>query len=301
MSEHNITVQGGSSVRLPTAGKYCDRDILVRAEPGGVELPTLTNEGAAADLMQGKQLISGAGEPVTGTFTLDGEMGAQNTLISKIKAALKGKAAGGGSTETDPRDDYQRVEYISSDGGQYIVTDFIADDNTCGIEAVIAVGNYNSTATMGSRQDGGNTRFYLPYPLGSTSIYYGFNSAPSVTATVSQASPFRWQTNFLNSRLAGVYTFDGASLGSRAITETLTPHTVPVAIFGIYEGAVGGVSSAKNMKLYSARCSKGYEIVREYIPCYRKSDGVIGVYEKFTKTFLTPDTGAFTKGADIDW
>lgn len=34
MSEHNITVEGGSSVRLPTAGKYCDRDIVITAEGG---------------------------------------------------------------------------------------------------------------------------------------------------------------------------------------------------------------------------------------------------------------------------
>ena len=31
MSEFNIEVAGGSSVRLPTAGKYCDRDIVVTA------------------------------------------------------------------------------------------------------------------------------------------------------------------------------------------------------------------------------------------------------------------------------
>lgn len=35
MSEFNIEVQGGSSVRLPTAGKYCDRDIIVKASGGG--------------------------------------------------------------------------------------------------------------------------------------------------------------------------------------------------------------------------------------------------------------------------
>lgn len=29
---HNITVEGGDSVRLPTAGKYCDRDIVVTAQ-----------------------------------------------------------------------------------------------------------------------------------------------------------------------------------------------------------------------------------------------------------------------------
>ena len=34
MSAHNIEVQGGSTVRLPTAGKYCDRDIVVTATGG---------------------------------------------------------------------------------------------------------------------------------------------------------------------------------------------------------------------------------------------------------------------------
>ena len=32
---HNITVEGGTAVRLPTAGKYCDRDIVVTATGGG--------------------------------------------------------------------------------------------------------------------------------------------------------------------------------------------------------------------------------------------------------------------------
>lgn len=35
MSAFNIEVAGGSSVRLPTAGKYCDRDIIVTATGGG--------------------------------------------------------------------------------------------------------------------------------------------------------------------------------------------------------------------------------------------------------------------------
>lgn len=35
MSAFNIEVAGGSSVRLPTSGKYCDRDIIVTATGGG--------------------------------------------------------------------------------------------------------------------------------------------------------------------------------------------------------------------------------------------------------------------------
>lgn len=34
MSAFNITVEGGKTVRLPTAGKYCDRDIIVTANGG---------------------------------------------------------------------------------------------------------------------------------------------------------------------------------------------------------------------------------------------------------------------------
>lgn len=34
MSEYNFTVESGSAVRLPTAGKYCDRDIVVTAIGG---------------------------------------------------------------------------------------------------------------------------------------------------------------------------------------------------------------------------------------------------------------------------
>lgn len=39
----NIEVEGGSSVRLPTAGKYCDRDIVITATGGGDDGSTVRN------------------------------------------------------------------------------------------------------------------------------------------------------------------------------------------------------------------------------------------------------------------
>lgn len=68
MSEHQITVAGGSSVRLPTAGKYCDRDIVVTAEGGGVDLPALDNPAAEEDVLVDKEFIGGDGERRYGTL-----------------------------------------------------------------------------------------------------------------------------------------------------------------------------------------------------------------------------------------
>ena len=47
MSDHNITVESGTSVRLPTAGKYCDRDIVITATGGdyGYEDGIVTRNG----------------------------------------------------------------------------------------------------------------------------------------------------------------------------------------------------------------------------------------------------------------
>lgn len=48
MSEFNIEVEGGSSVRLPTAGKYCDRDIVVTAKGGSGDASDIEAQWVAA-------------------------------------------------------------------------------------------------------------------------------------------------------------------------------------------------------------------------------------------------------------
>jgi hypothetical protein len=105
----------------------------------------------------------------------------------------------------------------------------------------------------------------------------------------------------MNSRQAIIYEANGTRKAFATFTQTLGEHPVPISIFGYNSGSGGAVTSKREYKLYSARLSHGFDVVREYIPCYRKSDGVVGLYEKFTGTFLTAEEGAFAKGADIDW
>lgn len=234
------------------------------------------------------------------------ELQQNNAELQSILAAvnaLPDAGGGSGTTEPDPRELYQRVEYITSaEEGTYpyIITDVCADDDI-GAEVVAAFSAMADRIPMGSRQDSGATRFYVVYPLSTSSCYYGFNAGTSISCSTKINTVYRLQTNFMNSRQAIIYNNDGTRQAFGSITQTLSKHTVPIAIFGYNHAANGTVTSKREYKLYSARISQGFEVIREYIPCYRKSDGVVGLYEKFTETFLTAETGAFAKGADVDW
>lgn len=75
MSEHNITVEGGSSVRLPTAGKYCDRDIVITAEGGsggGQIYVDAVVEVKVGETITLASLGSDEGQSGTPTLTLHG-------------------------------------------------------------------------------------------------------------------------------------------------------------------------------------------------------------------------------------
>lgn len=57
MIEHNIVVQGGTTTRLLTAGKYCDRDILVTAEGGSLSLDVVTASALPSAVVDGQIVV----------------------------------------------------------------------------------------------------------------------------------------------------------------------------------------------------------------------------------------------------
>lgn len=57
---HNIVVPGGTTVRLPTAGKYCDRDIVVTAEGGGLSLDVVTASSLPSAVVDGQIVVETA-------------------------------------------------------------------------------------------------------------------------------------------------------------------------------------------------------------------------------------------------
>lgn len=79
----NIEVEGGTSVRLPTAGKYCDRDIVITAEGGAEDLnDVLTEQEALIAELQAILRVRASDDDYraeTWTFTLE-----DGTTLEKV-------------------------------------------------------------------------------------------------------------------------------------------------------------------------------------------------------------------------
>lgn len=67
----------------------------------GVELPTLTNEGSASDLLSGKQLIDADGNIVTGTMTNNGAITSTMDGINTKSIAVPAGYTSGGTISLD--------------------------------------------------------------------------------------------------------------------------------------------------------------------------------------------------------
>lgn len=53
-------------------------------------------------------------------------------------------------------------------------------------------------------------------------------------------------------------------------------------------------------RVYNLKVAEGNTITHDLIPCYRKADGEIGMYDRVTRIFIANSgTGTFLKGADV--
>lgn len=209
----------------------------------------------------------------------------------EVNGELKWEASASGLA------DYQRVDYITRKAsGGWIRTDFIAN-NTSGLELSFSVPSFSDTATMGSRESSvTNGRCYVFYPRTTAIGYIGWNTAQGWSVSTSANTQYTTRLNWLNSRKAVILNADGTTKATKSISGTLVQQTKPIDICTYNNG------NGRAMSLYGARFTQDSEIVREFIPCYRKSDGEIGMWETFTETFFPSQVlNGFTKGNDIEW
>lgn len=196
--------------------------------------------------------------------------------------------------EEAPRlpDTYQEVDYIQSSGTQYIDTGIKGTQNT-GVELKISNITYANSKIFGSRSSASSNNFSIIST--ASSIVEDFqnynNNRLQVSTPISEPI-----TLVMNNQKMQINTNE-QNIG------TYTSFTTPGNLY-IFNGAgsfPNGYGLA-SMRLVYCKIWDNGTLIRDFVPCYRKSDNEPGLYDLVNNVFYeNKGTGDFTYGTKISY
>lgn len=180
---------------------------------------------------------------------------------------------------------YQAVEYIGSNGRQYINT-FINGGSDITIDIVIS--DINGGWILGSQKSANESRFVV-YCNNNTLFAFKVNSNIGSGYICDDVA----QHHFILSNTKCVMDSYTYSINSGVWADTL-----PLFLFAMNNN--GKYQAGISYKIHKCDIYSNTTLVRQFVPCYDKQSGVIGMYDTISRIFFTNSgTGTFTKGNDI--
>lgn len=195
--------------------------------------------------------------------------------------------------------EYQQVEYIESTGSQYIEIDYVASNitNSKGIYQLMDI--ETGSMLFGSRTNvtensytfnwGGSSKPFKYY----NAFYAGKADSNAMTTKEIDLNKHTFEKNGADLYIDNELISSREDMASKVFQ---TPHKM--IVFGCNtNGTIGLHSKSKifNLQFYDEDVLK-----IDLIPCYRKSDNAIGMYDTVNGKFYTNlGTGTFLKGKDI--
>lgn len=164
--------------------------------------------------------------------------------------------------------EYQEVEYIESNGNQYIDTNAIIDDMNyiiksdlmyCGTGTPVIYGGMNTTNGYPGIMINGRGDFR-----------YGTSDRHILSSPFVRNTKYSTELSFKKLKLDGI-----------EIIATETTNTSPLA-YSIYLFArnnAGVAGDYSNSRIYNWSISHNGELIKDFIPVKRKSDNVLGMYD----------------------
>ena len=211
------------------------------------------------------------------------EVTLSNTRVAKMKITPNGN-----STQEILPSEYQQVEYIESTGTQYINTGYIPQINTKVEARFYETSKYeNYPKLFGSEVLNQNQSFKVdlrnPFVIGYSNKEYTTN----IGCSIETMYDISFQLNELK-----------VNTDTYSFSNTAFTGTYPIFIFA--SNRAGSVLEYSAVRIYSFKIYTGTTLAMDFIPCYRKSDNVIGMYDTINNVFyINAGTGTFNKGDNI--
>ena len=185
--------------------------------------------------------------------------------------------------------EYQEVEHIAGSGNQYINTGINLGDSGYRSETVISWNVIINRRQLTGAQDVG---FWGVNANG----YYEIYQASQYRAEVGRWDNVSFEVTYSGGKSRRYLTVNGAILFNGQ--ESTTSPNGTIYVFDIRHPTV--TNTGLNAKIKSHRIFVSDELVRDFVPCYRKSDDKPGMYDLVSDTFFTnAGTGEFAVGPDV--
>ena len=235
---------------------------------------------------------SGTGNTSTKTVTYDSTYG---TLPTPTRSGYKfaGWAIEGNTLPSE----YQQVEYIKSSGLGYIDTGYRVGPNT-GIKTRFKFDDLTVQQRVFVNQ--GNLPYHF-YINGSGKFAYRFENVADSSNTIWYNTGIPVTTDIYDLEfnvINGYYKINNTLYRMLDAPRTNTSNiNLTIANYLTVSGT--GVSTL--LRIYSFNIYENGTLVRQYVPCYRKTDNVVGLYEVMEGNFYSSgNSDSFTKGSNVN-
>lgn len=297
-------IENGTDVSgvTATAPHVLEGDIFVDAD-GRKVTGTMPNNGSTSQTIDGLTVKScripagyTSGGTVSLTDDIDNLADVQASLAEQILAKLEelGYITGGGSESRLPAE-YQEVAYLESTGTQYIDTGFVPNQDTRVITEHFYTKDPQNRGFMYGAGVSATNRTFEMYTWGGNwnSPYGDTNITMPLLSSLSIGGKIHADKNKNNITIT--YS-DGTE---RTASCPYITFTAPgnMWLFAINRGNSSVDFRADCVQLCYCKVWDGDTPVRDFVPCYRKSDNKPGMYDLVTSTFYTnAGTGEFLYG-----
>lgn len=184
---------------------------------------------------------------------------------------------------------YQQVEYIQSTGTQYINTD-ILDIATEILEYNIDIQiNEGNTRGCFGANDGSYISFVdnHVYAIWGNSFFENDNERHTITIKNHKEE-------------SATYFYQDSTFKSKVVSGKILLGN-NFSLFAVGMDSSGSVAYNSKCKLYSLKAIRDGILIGDFIPCYRKSDNIAGLYDLVNNKFYTnAGTGEFIVGPNVD-
>ena len=198
---------------------------------------------------------------------------------------------------------YQEVEYIQSNGTQYINLWWSPTDNYFKVVSKATIydsGNeWSVLFWMTNWSNSLSLHFRKANPYWNEWWYANIGSSGNIYSSISFVDWENVNINFTWNAWSYSLNLNGDT-SIWTYSSTVAQSTRPFYLFAFNEN--WNTTRKTHMKLYSFKLYSWVStLVRDLIPCYRKSDNVIGLYDLVNNQFYTNSwSWTFTKWPDVN-